>query len=69
MSCGGREIRMKLRQDHFASVGDMFLFSTVMDYFFAVYSSMNAFTQLVVEETITGEIYKWPPRIGERFLV
>ena len=65
----GREIRMKLRQDHFASVGDMFLFSTVMDYFFAVYSSMNAFTQLVVEETITGEIYKWPPRIGERFLV
>ena len=60
---------MKLRQDHFASAGDMYLFGTVMDYFFAVYSSINAYTQLVVEETITGETYTWPPRIGERLLV
>jgi len=65
----GREIHMKLRQDHFASPGDLFLFGTVMDYFFAVYSSLNAFTQLFVEETITGETYTWPPRLGERFLV
>ncbi|MBN1106463.1 MAG: type VI secretion system baseplate subunit TssF [Deltaproteobacteria bacterium] len=65
----GREIRMKLRQDHFASPGDLFLFGTVMDYFFAVYSSINAFTRLFVEESITGETYAWPPRLGERFLV
>ncbi len=65
----GREIQMKLSSDHFASTGDMFLFSTVMDYFFAVYSSMNCFTRLIVEETITGEKYIWKPRIGDRFLV
>ncbi|MBN1104060.1 MAG: type VI secretion system baseplate subunit TssF, partial [Deltaproteobacteria bacterium] len=65
----GREIRMKLRQDYFASPGDLFLFGTVMDYFLAVYSSMNAFTRLFVEETITGETYEWPPRLGERFLI
>ena len=41
----GREIRIKLRQDHFASPGDLFLFGTVMDYFLAVYSSINAFTR------------------------
>lgn len=65
----GREIRLKIRQDHFASPGDLFLFGTVMDYFFAVYSSINAFTRLLVEESITGETYVWPPRLGERFLV
>jgi len=65
----GREIRMTLRQDHFASPGDMYLFGSVMDYFFSAYSSMNSFTQLVVEENITGEIYTWPPKIGDRFLM
>ncbi|PKN61244.1 MAG: type VI secretion system baseplate subunit TssF [Deltaproteobacteria bacterium HGW-Deltaproteobacteria-15] len=64
----GNEIRMKVRQDHFASTGDMFLFCSILDYFFAVYSSLNSFTRFFVEETLTGEIYSWPPRIGERFL-
>jgi type VI secretion system protein ImpG len=62
----GREIRMKLRQDYFASPGDMFLFGSVMDYFFGVYSSMNSFTHLVIEECTTGETYSWPPRVGDR---
>jgi type VI secretion system protein ImpG len=64
----GNEIRLKLRQDHFASTGDMFLFGSILDYFFAVYSSLNSFTRLLVEETLTGETYSWDPRIGERFL-
>ncbi|MCD6353158.1 MAG: type VI secretion system baseplate subunit TssF [Proteobacteria bacterium] len=62
----GQEIRIKLRQDNFASPGDMFLFGSVMDWFLGVYSSMNCFTKLTVEESITGEIYSWPPRIGDR---
>ncbi|HEU19860.1 MAG TPA: type VI secretion system baseplate subunit TssF [Deltaproteobacteria bacterium] len=65
----GQEIRIKLRQDSFASVGDMFLFGSVMDYFIGVYSSMNSFTQLIVEESITGEQYSWLPRIGDRYLI
>ncbi|MBT8490039.1 MAG: type VI secretion system baseplate subunit TssF, partial [Deltaproteobacteria bacterium] len=62
----GQEIRMKLRQDYFASPGDMFLFGSVMDYFFGVYSSMNSFIHLVIEESTTGETYSWPPRVGDR---
>ena len=65
----GQEIRIKLRQDSFASLGDMFLFGSVMDYFIGVYSSMNSFTRLIVEESITGEQYSWPPRIGDRHLI
>jgi type VI secretion system protein ImpG len=62
----GREVGMKLRRDYFASPGDMFLFGSVMDYFYGVYSSMNCFTQLMIEESTTGEQYSWPPRIGDR---
>jgi type VI secretion system protein ImpG len=62
----GQKIRIKLRKDSFASLGDMFLFGSVIDYFLGVYSSMNCFTQVSVEESITGETYSWPPRIGDR---
>jgi type VI secretion system protein ImpG len=62
----GQEIRMKLSKDNFASPGDLFLFGSVMDYFIGVYSSMNCFTHFIAEESITGEIYTWPPRIGDR---
>ena len=62
----GQEITIRLRQDGFASIGDMFLFGSVMDYFIGVYSSMNCFTQFTIEDSITGETYTWPPRIGDR---
>ena len=64
----GTDIRLKMRQDHFSSIGDMFLFGSVLDYFFGVYSGMNTYTMLAVEETITGNVYSWKPRIGDRFL-
>ncbi len=65
----GQEIRVKLLKDNFASTGDMFLFGSIMDYFLGVYSSMNCFTRFSIKESITGEIYSWPPRIGDRPLI
>jgi type VI secretion system protein ImpG len=65
----GREIQLDLRQDHFAGVGDLFLFSSVLNHFLALYASLNTFTQLTVKETQKGEIYQWPPRIGEHPLI
>ena len=61
----GQEIEMRVRQDNFASTGDMFLFCSVLDYFLGVYASMNAFTRLKVLDTITGETYLWPTRLGD----
>ncbi|MFH1984870.1 MAG: type VI secretion system baseplate subunit TssF [Pseudomonadota bacterium] len=65
----GQEITMTVRKDNFASLGDLFLFGSVMDAFFSEYSSMNAFTQLRIKETISGETYSWPERIGDRRLI
>ncbi len=65
----GREIRLNLRQDHFAGVGDLFLFGSVLDHFLGLYASLNTFTQLTVKEALKGEVYQWPPRIGEHPLI
>jgi type VI secretion system protein ImpG len=65
----GQRIELTLRQDHFAGVGDLLLFGAVLDSFFGGYSSLNTFIQLAVKEGITGEIYLWPARLGERPLI
>lgn len=65
----GTDITLSLRQDHFSSIGNMVMFGSVLDYFFGVYSSINAYTRLTIEETITGSTYTWKPRLGERFLL
>ena len=65
----GQEIRVSLRQDHFAGPGDMYLFSSILDHFLAGYASINCFTRLFVRDTITGEIYQWQPRMGDTPLV
>jgi len=65
----GREIKLKILEDNFASRGDLFLFGSVLDCFLAGYSSINTFTQLLVEEAARGEIYRWPAKIGDRPLI
>jgi len=65
----GQEIKLKMRRDHFASQGDLFLFGCVLDYFLGCYGSMNTYTQLIVEETLKGDLYRWPARLGEQPLV
>ncbi len=65
----GREIKMDVRQDHFAGLGDLYLFGSILDNFFGLYASLNTFTQLSVKEIIKGEVYQWPARIGEHPLI
>ncbi len=65
----GRRIRADLRQDHFASPGDMVLFGSVLDRFLSVYASMNSFTRFSVRDVVKGDDYKWSPRIGGRPLL
>jgi len=65
----GQEIDLKLRQEKFASQGDMYLFGCVLDHFLGNYASINHFTQLKVEEVVKGEIYQWPARIGDHPLI
>lgn len=65
----GWQVHLEMRQDRFAGPGDMYLFCNVLDAFFGMCAGLNSFTRLSVRDTMTGEEYQWPPRIGERHLL
>jgi type VI secretion system protein ImpG len=63
-SMRGREIRIKVRQDHFAGPGDMYLFGCVLDHFLGGYASVNTYTRLTFIETTREVTYQWPMRLS-----
>ncbi|AJE04516.1 type VI secretion system baseplate subunit TssF [Geobacter pickeringii] len=65
----GSEITLTLRGDHFAGPGDLFLFGSVLDRFLGGYAALNSYTRLTVRESVRGEEYPWPPRLGQRPLL
>lgn len=64
----GREICIRVRQDHFAGAGDMYLFGCLLDQFLGRYASLNSYTRLVFYETLRGGTWQWPTRLGNRTL-
>lgn len=58
----GNHICLKVRRDHFAGPGDLYLFGCVLDRFLAEYSSINCYTRLTLEEPLRGESRQWPMR-------
>lgn len=65
----GTEILLTLRGDHFAGPGDLFLFGSVLDRFLGGYAAINSYTRLTVRESLRGEEYPWPARLGQRPLL
>jgi len=68
----GWEFRIQLNGDCYASMGDLYLFASVLERFMGNYATELAYTRLiveVVEETKTGVTYEWPPRFGLRPLM
>lgn len=62
----GQLVRVGCRPEHFAGVGDLYLFGCVLDAFFADYAGINSFVQLEIENLQTSSVYTWPPRTGTR---
>ncbi|MBV6749605.1 type VI secretion system baseplate subunit TssF [Pseudomonas chlororaphis] len=62
-----RGLRTELTMDpqHYAGEGDLFLFATVLNEFFALYVGLNSFHELNVLSA-KGEVYKWTPRLGQQ---
>jgi type VI secretion system protein ImpG len=65
--CFGRGVEIAITVDELAYEGNStFMLGMVLDQFFAQYVSINSFTQLVLNSSDRGEIYRWPIRIGLR---
>lgn len=65
----GTSIMLEMNEDSFAGEGDMYVFATVLNEFFALYASINALTELTVRGTKFGEVYQWPPRLGQQAIL
>lgn len=64
----GTEIIIEVDEDKFSEVG-LLLFTSVMDHFFALYTTINSFVQLSIVSKHRGEIYKCQPRAGTQTLL
>jgi len=65
----GTAIDIELDDTYFADEGDVELFSSVLNKFFGLYSSINAFTQLTVNCVPSGTVLQWPPTIGRQIIL
>ncbi|MBA3448714.1 MAG: type VI secretion system baseplate subunit TssF, partial [Pseudaminobacter sp.] len=59
----GMEITVRLDERAFEGTG-IFLLGAVLDRFFAEYTSLNSFTETVIESRQRGVVKRWPPRSG-----
>jgi len=65
----GQAIRTSLRQDYFASAGDMYLFGSLLDRVLATFATLNSFSAFTLVDEQTGNLYSWPARLGKRALI
>jgi type VI secretion system protein ImpG len=65
----GLRIELEMDEDLYVGAG-AFLFSSVLERFFALYTSLNSFSQLVVRTKQRKEAMReWKPRAGNRILL
>jgi len=62
----GVQVEIELHEDHFAGEGDAYLFACILDRFLGLYVTLNAYSQLTVRFTRSGQVYKFPARCGEQ---
>ena len=65
-----RGVRTELEMDleGYIGEGDLFLFASILNEFFALYASLNSYHELRVRST-QGEVYQWTPRMGQQPLL
>jgi type VI secretion system protein ImpG len=64
----GTELTITVDEELFAGTG-LFLFSTVLERFLALHTSINSFTSLVLETCQRGRIKTWQARTGHQRLI
>lgn len=66
-----RGIRTTIHIDNeaFPSLGEIYLFGTILSHFFRFYATTNAFHQLEFRLNKSGEIFEWPVRYGTQPLI
>jgi len=65
----GTGIRLEFDEEEYVGAG-VYLFASVLERFFALYASVNSFTQLTaITQQRERPLAKWPPRAGNQILL
>ncbi|NJJ57879.1 type VI secretion system baseplate subunit TssF [Pseudomonas sp. B14(2022)] len=64
----GLRIDLTIDPQGFLGQGEVFVFASVLNEFFALYASLNTYHELRVIST-QGDVYLWPPRMGQQPLL
>ena len=64
----GTHIHLKVNPNKFACLGEAYLFCSVLNEFFALYSSINSFHRLSVD-MLNEELFQWPAKLGSQTLL
>ncbi|MFN7993066.1 MAG: type VI secretion system baseplate subunit TssF [Bryobacteraceae bacterium] len=65
----GTKVEIELDEEQFVG-GGVYLFASVIEYFLALYASLNSFSQLSARVQQRKEVLReWPPRAGRRILM
>jgi type VI secretion system protein ImpG len=64
----GVRTQLTINPEGYVGEGDLFLFASVLNEFFALYASLNSYHELRVQST-QGEVYQWTPRMGQQPLL
>ncbi|MNJ36416.1 hypothetical protein D3C77_312020 [compost metagenome] len=59
----GLRTELTIDPEGYVGEGDLFVFASVLNEFFALYASLNSYHELRVKST-QGEVYQWTPRMG-----
>ena len=59
----GLRTELSIDPQGYIGEGDLFVFASVLNEFFALYASLNSYHELRVKST-QGEVYQWTPRMG-----
>ncbi len=65
----GQRVRLRCRGDHYAGIGDLYVFGCVIERFLADYASIHSYTRVELEDAASGSVFEWPPRLGRQTLL
>jgi type VI secretion system protein ImpG len=62
-------VELELAESGFAAEGEMYLFASILNRFFGLYTSLNSFSRLEVKGIEKGDTYRFPPLAGRQVLL
>jgi type VI secretion system protein ImpG len=65
----GTQVRITIDESHFDEAGDLLLFTEILNEFLSLHTTINSFTELVVQLVPSHKEYVCPPAQGKKSLI